>query len=55
VAGAPDPTPYPRPADTGAIELSTVFETLDPPPEPPWDTAPITDPAVLEAIRAAAV
>ena len=49
--GAADPTPYPRPAETGAIELSTVFETLDPPPEPPWDTAPITDPAVLEALR----
>ena len=55
VAGAPDPTPYPRPAETGAIELSTVFETLDPPPAPPWDTAPITDPAVLEAIRREAV
>lgn len=49
--GLPDPTPYPRPADTGAIELATVFETLDPPPEPPWDTAPIGDPAVLEALR----
>jgi len=55
IAGAPDPTPYPRPAETGAIELSTVFETLYPPPEPPWDTAPIIDPAVLEAIRRAAV
>jgi hypothetical protein len=54
MSGAPDPTPYPRPAETGAIELATVFETLDPPPAPPWDTAPITDPAVLEAIRRAA-
>ena len=23
----------------------------DPPPPPPWDTSPITDPAVLEALR----
>jgi len=53
--GEPDPTPYPRPAATGAIELATVFETLDPPPEPPWDTAPITDPAVLEPLRRRAV
>jgi quercetin dioxygenase-like cupin family protein len=50
-AGGPDPTPYPRPAETGAIELATVFETLDPPPAPPWDTTPILDPAVLEAPR----
>jgi quercetin dioxygenase-like cupin family protein len=49
--GTPDPTPYPRPAETGAIELATVFETLDPPPAPPWDTAPITGGAVLEALR----
>lgn len=53
--GAADPTPYPRPAETGAIELSTVFETLDPPPEAPWDTAPITDPAVLDRLRRDAV
>jgi len=53
--GEPDPTPYPRPAATGAIELATVFETLDPPPEPPWDTAPITDPAVLAPLRRRAV
>ena len=49
--GGADPTPYPRPADAGAIELSTVFEELDPPAPPPWDPAPITDPAVLEALR----
>jgi quercetin dioxygenase-like cupin family protein len=49
--GLPDPTPYPRPAEAGSIELATVFETLDPPPEPPWDTTPITDPAVLEPLR----
>lgn len=49
--GAADPTPYPRPADAPGIELATVFETLDPPAPPPWDTAPITDPAVLEALR----
>lgn len=55
VTGAPDPTPYPRPAETGSIELATVFEMLDPPPEPPWDTAPITDPAVLEPLRRIAV
>ncbi|HYF06393.1 MAG TPA: cupin domain-containing protein [Acetobacteraceae bacterium] len=48
---ADDPTPFPRPAEAGAIELATVFETLDPPPPPPWDTAPITDPAVLEVLR----
>ncbi len=52
--GEPDPTPYPRPAETGAIELATVFETLDPPPGPPWDTAPVTDPAVLDSLRAEA-
>lgn len=51
---ADDPTPYPRPADVGAIELATVFETLDPPPPPPWDTVPITDPAVLLPLRRAA-
>ncbi len=49
--GEPDPTPYPSPADAGAIELATVFEALDPPPAPPWDTAPITDASVLEALR----
>ena len=53
--GAPDPTPYARPADAGNIELSTVFETLDPPPPPPWDTSPISDPAVLEALRREAI
>ena len=53
--GEPDPTPYPRPAETGAIELATVFETLDPPPPPPWDTTPITDASVLEAVRREAV
>jgi quercetin dioxygenase-like cupin family protein len=53
--GEPDPTPYPRPAETGAIELATVFETLDPPPAPPWDTTPITDPSMLEALRREAV
>lgn len=46
-----DPTPYPRPADAGSIELATVFETLDPPPPEPWDPSPITDPAVLEPLR----
>lgn len=51
----PDPTPYPRPADAGVIELSTVFETLDPPAAAPWDTAPLTDPAVLDALRREAV
>jgi quercetin dioxygenase-like cupin family protein len=50
-AGLPDPTPYPRPASAGAIELATVFETLDPPAPPPWDTAPITDAGVLAALR----
>jgi quercetin dioxygenase-like cupin family protein len=50
-AGEPDPTPYPRPTDAGAIELSTVFETLHPPPAPPWDTAPLTDASVLDALR----
>jgi quercetin dioxygenase-like cupin family protein len=50
--GLADPTPYPRPATAGEIELATVFETLDPPPEPPWDTTPLTDPAVLEVLRA---
>jgi quercetin dioxygenase-like cupin family protein len=54
-AGAPDPTPYPRPTETGAIELATVFETLEPPPQAPWDTAPITDPSVLEPLRRIAV
>jgi len=49
--GLPDPTPYPRPAETPGIELATVFEVLDPPPEHPWDTRPITDPAVLEPLR----
>ncbi|MGG5889037.1 cupin domain-containing protein [Falsiroseomonas sp. HC035] len=49
--GQPDPTPYPRPAETGAIEQATVFETLDPLPAPPWDTAPIADAAVLVALR----
>jgi quercetin dioxygenase-like cupin family protein len=53
--GEPDPTPYPRPAEAGEIELATVFETLDPPPVPPWDTAPITDASVLEALRREAV
>jgi quercetin dioxygenase-like cupin family protein len=53
--GEPDPTPYPRPAEAGAIELATVFETLDPPPMPPWDTTPITDPSVLEALRHEAI
>lgn len=53
--GEPDPTPYPRPAEAGAIELATVFETLDPPPAPPWDTAPITDPSALDVLRRAAV
>jgi len=52
--GLADPTPYPRPAATAAIELATVFETLDPPPEPPWDAAPITDPAVLAPLRLSA-
>jgi quercetin dioxygenase-like cupin family protein len=46
-SGEPDPTPYPRPAEAGAVELATVFEALDPPPAPPWDTAPITDRSVL--------
>lgn len=46
-----DPTPYPRPADVGAIELGTVFEELDPPAPAPWDPSPITDPAVLDALR----
>lgn len=46
-----DPTPYPRPPDAGTIELATVFETLDPPAQAPWDTAPITDPGVLEGLR----
>ena len=41
--------PYPRPAEAGAVELSTVFETLDPPPAPPWDTTPITDTSMLES------
>ena len=50
-AGEPDPTPFPRPAGAGAIELATVFEALDPPPAPPWDTAPTADPSVLEALR----
>ncbi len=50
-AGEMDPTPYPRPADTPAVEVATVFEALDPPPDPPWDTAPITDAAVLEVLR----
>lgn len=49
--GEPDPTPYPRPDFTGAVELATVFETLDPPPAPPWDTAPITDRSVLAKLR----
>ena len=49
--GEPDPTPYPRPAEAGAIEMATVFEALDPPPASPWDTAPITEPAVLEALH----
>jgi hypothetical protein len=53
--GEPDPTPYPRPAETGAIELATVFETLDPPPAPPWDTTSITDPSMLEALRREAI
>jgi len=50
--GLPNPTPYPRPAEAGDIELATVFETLDPPPPPPWDTAPIEDLSVLEYLRA---
>lgn len=50
-----DPTPYPRPAAAGAIELATVFETLDPPAPSPWDTEPITDPAVLEPLRRTAL
>jgi quercetin dioxygenase-like cupin family protein len=50
--GLEDPTPYPRPTTAGEIELATVFETLDPPPEPPWDTSPLTDRAVVEALRA---
>jgi quercetin dioxygenase-like cupin family protein len=54
-AGEPDPTPYPRPAEAGAVELSTVFETLDPPPALPWDTTPITDTSMLEALRREAV
>ncbi|MGG5817911.1 cupin domain-containing protein [Falsiroseomonas sp. HW251] len=54
-AGEPDPTPYPRPAAAGAIELATVFETLDPPPEAPWDTAPITDASMLDGLRKEAV
>jgi quercetin dioxygenase-like cupin family protein len=53
--GAPDPTPYPRPTEAGAIELATVFEALDPPAAPPWDTAPITDASVLDALRREAV
>jgi quercetin dioxygenase-like cupin family protein len=51
----PDPTPYPRPAVAGAIELATVFEALGPPAAAPWDTAPITDPSVLDALRREAV
>ncbi len=47
----PDPTPYPRPADAVSIELGTVFEALDPPAAWPWDTAPITDAAVVREIR----
>ena len=54
-SGEPDPTPYPRPTEAGAIELATVFETLDPPPAPPWDTTPITDPSVLGALRREAI
>ena len=50
-AGEPDPTPSPHPAEADAIELATVFEALDPPPEPPWDAAPIPDLSVLEALR----
>jgi|GEM_PF-134274 len=53
--GAPDPTPYPRPAEAGAIELATVFEVLDPPAAPPWDAAPILDASVLDALRREAV
>jgi quercetin dioxygenase-like cupin family protein len=52
--GLPDPTPYPRPASAGDIELATVFETLDPPAPPPWDTAPINDAGMLAALRRAA-
>ena len=55
LAGEPDPTPYPRPTDAGTIELATVFETLDPPPAPPWDTTPITDRSILEVVRREAV
>jgi quercetin dioxygenase-like cupin family protein len=54
-ADGPDPTPYARPTDISATELATVFETLDPPPPPPWDSLPITDPAVLVPLRRTAV
>jgi quercetin dioxygenase-like cupin family protein len=53
--GEPDPTPFPRPVEAPEIELATVFEPLDPPAEWPWDTAPIVDPSVLEALRREAV
>ena len=55
IPGGVDPTPYPRPADVGAVELGTVFEELDPPAPPPWDPSPTTDAAVLDALRREAV
>ena len=50
-----DPTPYPRPATAGAIEMATVFEELDPPATAPWDPTPITDPCVLDKLRQEAI
>ncbi len=50
-----EPTPFPCLADAGAVVLATVSAALDPPHAPPWDTAPIIDPSVLEALRREAV
>ncbi|MCX7931378.1 MAG: cupin domain-containing protein [Rhodovarius sp.] len=52
--GLPDPTPYPRPADVVGWELATVFAPLDPPAAFPWDATPITDPGIIQALRAQA-